>query len=70
MKIPVEGNPGLFRDSESGAIINCSDSEFDSYLQAKKRKIMEKQEFENLKNEVSELKDMMRLIISKLDTNS
>lgn len=70
MRIPVEGNPGLFRDSESGAIINCSDSEFDSYLEAKKRKMSEKKEFDDLKNEVSELKDMMKLILSKLDSNS
>jgi len=70
MRIPVEGNPGLFRDSESGAIINCSDSEFDSYLEAKKKKMSEKKEFEDLKNEVGELKDMMRIIISKLDINS
>lgn len=70
MRIPVEGNPGLFRDSESGAIINCSDSEFNSYLESKNKKLEEKKEFDILKNEVGELKDMMKLIISKLDSSS
>lgn len=70
MKIPVEGNPGYYRDSESGAIINDSDSEFQSYLNEKKRRTSELSEFNALKNEVNELKDMMKIIISKLDANS
>lgn len=70
MRIPVEGNPGYYRDSESGAIINCSDSEFQAYLNHKQKKLSELSEFNNLKNEVSELKEMMKTIISKLDANS
>lgn len=70
MRIPVEGNPGYYRDSESGAIINASDSEFQAYLNEKKRRTSELSEFNALKNEVSELKDMMKIIISKLDANS
>jgi acyl-CoA hydrolase len=70
MKVPVEGNPGYYRDTESGAIINCSDSEFQAYLNQKQKKLSEISEFNNLKSEVSELKEMMKIIISKLDTNS
>lgn len=67
MKIPVEGNPNLYRDSESGAIINCSDTEFNSYLKSRELKLKEKQEIDSLKNEVNEIKDMMKLILQKLD---
>lgn len=70
MKVPVEGNPGLFRDSETGAIINCSDREFEEYINAKNKKLIENTEFDNLKHEVKELKDMMKLIISKLDATT
>ena len=80
MKIQVEGNPHLYRDSETGAIINCSDIELNSYLESKKRKIKEIEEIgklkdqvneiDKIKNDVSELKDMMKLILSKLDSNS
>ena len=70
MKIPVEGQPGLFRDSETVAIINDSNMEFDSYQRTKELKLKEKREFDNLKNEVTEIKDMMKLILSKLDSNS
>jgi esterase/lipase len=78
--LPVEGNPGLYRDIHSRAIIDCSDTNYDNYLQLKKRKILEVNEMnklkdevnqiETIKNEVAELKDMMKLILSKLDTNS
>jgi hypothetical protein len=70
MKIPVEGQPGLYRDSESGAIVNISDIEFDSYQRTKELKLKEKNEIDILKNDVSEIKDMMKLILSKLEPNS
>jgi hypothetical protein len=80
MKIPVEGNPGLYRDSGSGAILNCSDIEFQKYLELKeikKREVEEMkqiksqvQEIDQLKNDVNEIKDIMKLILSKLDHNS
>ena len=78
--LPVEGNPGLYRDIHSRAIIDCSDTNFNNYLQLKERKIIEINEMnviknevnqiEDIRNEVTELKDMMKLILSKLDTNS
>ena len=68
--IPVDGHNGLYRDSTSGAIVNCYDSDFNSYLAIKQSKLNEKRELENLKNEVGEIKDMMKLILSKLDSNS
>ena len=69
MKIPVEGNPTLYRDSESGAIINCSDSEYNSYLRSKEMKLKERTEIDNIKNDVNEMKEMMRMILQKLETS-
>ena len=67
MKIKVKDSGSLYRDEESGAILNCSNSEYDSYLKLKKQKIEESNEMDKLKNDVDELKDMMKLILSKLD---
>jgi len=39
--IPVEGNKGLFRDGNSKAILNCSESDYERYLQLKSTKIKE-----------------------------
>lgn len=80
MLIPVKGNNGLFRDKNTSAILNCSDSDYQQYLEVKNTKIKEVvqmnemtekiNEIDQLKSDVSEIKDMMKLIISKLDTNS
>ena len=66
-KVKVKDSGSLYRDEESGAILNCSDSEYNSYLKLKQKKMDEANEMDKLKNDVDELKDMMKLILSKLD---
>jgi|TARA_B000000557_G_scaffold188039_1_gene153885 hypothetical protein len=66
-KIKVKDSGSLYRDEESGAILNCSDSEYDRYLKLKQQKLRESNEMDKLKNDVDELKDMMKLILNKLD---
>jgi hypothetical protein len=66
-KIKVENSNNLYRDSETGAILNCSDSDYENYLALKRKRLQEIQEVDTLRNEVSELKSMMKLILDKLD---
>ena len=66
-KIKVKDSGSLYRVEESGAILNCSDSEYNSYLKLKEKKMREVSEMDKLKNDVDELKDMMKLILNKLD---
>ena len=66
-KIKVKDSGSLYRDEDSGAILNCSDSEYDRYLKLKQQKLRESNEMDKLKNDVDELKDMMKLILNKLD---
>ena len=61
-KVKVKDSGSLYRDEDSGAILNCSDSEYNSYLKLKQKKIDEPAEMEKLKNELDELKDIMKLI--------
>lgn len=80
MLIPVEGNRSLFRDEQSGAILNCSDSDYKQYLELKKLKLEEVEklnqidskidEIDQLKSDVNEIKDMMKSIMFKLDSLS
>ena len=67
MKLKVKDSGSLYRDEESGAIINCSNSQYDEYLKLKEQKMKEVSEMDKLKNDVDELKDMMKLILNKLD---
>ena len=66
-KIKVKDSMSLYRDEQSGAILNCSDSEYDNYLKLKQKKLQEANEMDKLKDDVDELKSMMKLILSKLD---
>lgn len=68
--IPIEKNPSLKRDGNSGAIVNTSKSDFDNYMHQKNSELEKRTQFNQLRNDVDELKDMMKLLISKLDTNS
>ena len=67
MKIKVENTTSLYRDTTSNAIINCSDAEYDAYLKRKNNKLVEIEKMKKLENDVDELKDMMRLILEKLN---
>ena len=66
-KVKVKDSGSLYRDEDSGAILNCSDSEYNSYLKLKQKKMDEAGEMDKLKDDVDQLKDMMKLIIRKLD---
>ena len=78
MLVPVENNKGLYRDKSTDAILNCSDSDYQQYLEVKAKKINELthmnkinekiNEIDQLKDDVNEIKDMMKLILSKLDS--
>jgi len=79
MKLQVEGNPNLYRDMNSGAIVNGSNNEFQKYLELKEMKLKEISELNELKSQVSEIdqlkgdinemKDLMKMILQKLDIN-
>tara|TARA_B100000131_G_scaffold174525_1_gene168625 strand:+ start:1533 stop:1757 length:225 start_codon:yes stop_codon:yes gene_type:complete len=72
-KIKVENSSSLYRDQESGAILNCSDTEYNAYLDLKKRRMDElsdletqKKDIDNLKNEINEVKDLLKQVLTKL----
>ena len=66
-KVKVKDSNSLYRDEESGAILNCNDAAYNNYLKMKENKMKEVSEIDKLKDDVDELKDMMKLILSKLD---
>ena len=64
--IPVEGHPNFCRDKNTGAIINTDSSSFAAYQQRNAQKKMERLEIEEMKNDISEMKEMMRQLMAKL----
>jgi len=73
--IPVEGMSGLYRDQDSSAIINRNKVEYQSYMARKKAMQIKENEFDimrqeldNVKNDIGDIKDMLSAIVQKLNT--
>lgn len=68
--VKVQGQDGLVRDSESGAILSINNNEFDAY-KAKRQKEIERQklidqqvqEINQLKSDMLEIKQMLSILI-------
>ena len=52
MKLKVKDSGSLYRDEESGAILNCSNTQYDEYLKLKEQKMKEVSEMDKLKDDV------------------
>lgn len=67
--IPVKGHPDLYRDEISGAILNCDDTSYQNYIQNKNlkqtQKLSEKNEIEQLKKDVTEIKSLLMELINE-----
>ena len=68
--LKIEGHEGYVKDPNTGVVLKVNQEEING---AKKRRALRKQQEEdinNLKNEVSDIKNMLGKIIEKLDGNS
>ena len=70
--IPVEDNPGLFRDEVSGAIINKNKSDFDIYVSSRKKMRTKTERIDtletkvdNLTNDIGDIKSMLQSLVGK-----
>lgn len=63
MKITIEDNINLERDLSSKAVINNSRSGYESRLKQKRLVEENQQEIESLKQDISEIKSMLKQII-------
>ena len=61
----VKDHPGLVRDPESQAILNINKTEIEIARERKKLRKQKENEFEELKNEVSEIKGLLLKLIEK-----
>lgn len=68
--IPIEGHTNLFRDEQTGAIVNCDTLEYEKYFKMKNKKNEEKKEIENIKNEISEIKTLLKELINDTRRNN
>ena len=66
MRASVVDNPTLERDMSTNAVINRNKTEYCRRLQVKKSNQKKEQELENLKAEVTQLKELVNSLISNI----
>ena len=62
----VEDNPHLVRDNFSRGIINTDTNAYNNYMLKKEHKLKQTDEFNSLKNDVHELKGLVKDLINKI----
>ena len=65
--IKVEGHSHLYRDEKTGAIINCDNQGYDQYVRSLKIKEKKDRELDKIKEDIDEIKESLKLIISGLN---
>ena len=70
--IPVENKPGIFRDSETNAIINKNTSDYDIYVRSRNKMKTKEQRIgelekkvDHLSGDIGDIKSMLPTLISK-----
>jgi hypothetical protein len=70
--VKIEGKDGLVRDISTSAIINTNRSEYQNYINRRDAALSKQRQFEehseeinNMKTELSEIKQMLLLLINK-----
>lgn len=61
--IPVEGHSNLFRDENSGAIVNCDNIAYEQYLLAKSKREFDKLQLNELKREIDDIKITLKQLL-------
>ena len=65
--VRIEGSKDLVKDEETGAVLNSNETEIEAAKIRKEQRVEKENEFETLKNDVGELKDMMKQISEKMN---
>ncbi|MBA87522.1 MAG: hypothetical protein CMB29_05615 [Euryarchaeota archaeon] len=63
--IQVEGHKHLYRDENTGAIVNCDTTGYMRYKKMRNKKLNEKSEIDSLKAEIDTLKGLLNELIQK-----
>lgn len=68
--IRIEGHQHLYRDEKTGAIVNTDTAGYSQYIRMKNEKQKQRDEIDQLKSDVSEIKDLLRELINGSKQNN
>jgi hypothetical protein len=63
--IKVEGYPNLYRDENTGAIINCDSTSYNQYVNSLSKKELDRQELNQMKKDIDEIKSLLKDLLNK-----
>jgi hypothetical protein len=67
--IKVDGHRNLYRDEISGAIVNTDSSAYDQYVSSLQRSRIQKEEMAKMKNDIDEIKSLLKLLTMDKNIN-
>lgn len=60
----VEGHTNLYRDEDSGAIINHDTQGYSEYIKMRDLKRSQKEEIDKLKDDITEIKSLLKELVN------
>jgi hypothetical protein len=60
MMIPVKGHPNLYRDENTGAIVNYDTNSYNQYVTMQNSRNLQIYEIEKMKKDIDEIKCLLR----------
>lgn len=67
--IKVEGYPNLYRDENTGAIINCDTTSYNQYVNSLSKKELDRQELNQMKKDIDEIKSLLQELVNGSRSN-
>lgn len=58
--IPVEGHKNLFRDENTGAIVNCDTFAYSQYIRMKEDRKKQREEIDQIKSDIDDIKTLLK----------
>ncbi len=63
--IKVEGYSNLYRDENTGAIVNCDTTGYNQYVNSLVQKDLRKKELDDMRKDIDEIKTLLRELLQK-----
>ena len=69
MMIPVKGHPNLYRDENTGAIVNCDVHSYNQYVNSLSHRDSQKRELDQMKKDIDEIKSLLKELVNGREQN-
>ena len=63
--IKVEGHSNLYRDENTGAIVNCDTAGYNQYINSLVQKDLRKKELDDMRKDIDEIKSLLKELLQK-----